>query len=420
MNAIHDQLPGAEMRQEVLVMIPRINIHAFCTDPRTGQVLETAAADRRMAKAHMQVHPGGIAAAAEIYSQTETPNVLIVESQANRDGVLAELAQLAAVCDPSTKVIVIGHLNDVLLYRELTRLGISDYIVAPISSLQVIESVGNLYADPGAARIGRVIAFAGARGGTGASTIAHNVAWTIARTYALETTIVDLDVAFGTAALDFNVDPNQSVADAFIQPDRIDEAVVDRLLMKVGERLNLLSAPSVVDREYPVERETLEHVIDVIRRSVPMVVLDLPSSWMPWSKSILTQADEVVIVALPDLASLRNAKNMIDLLKAARPNDRPPILILNQVGLQKRPEIPVTDFAKAAGVEPTMVIPFDAVTFGTASGNGKMVAEVNPKSKAAPLLAALAERVAGRQPPPQPKAKLALPFVGKLSLMRKK
>lgn len=419
MNALNEQVPGLEARQEVLVMIPRINIHAFCSDPRTGQAIQTAAADRRMAKAHVQVQLGGITAAAEVYAQSETPNVLIVESQSNRDGVLAELAQLAAVCDPSTRVIVIGHLNDVLLYRELTRLGISDYLVAPVSSLQLIEAVGALFADPQNAKIGRVIAFVGARGGSGSSTFAHNVAWTISRLYQMETSIVDLDVAFGTAALDFNVDPNQSVADAFVQPDRIDEAVIDRLLIKVGDKLSILAPPSVVDREYPVERQTIEHMIDVIRRTVPMVILDLPSTWMPWTRGVLGQADEVVVVATPELASLRNAKNIIDLLKASRPNDRPPMLVLNQMGMAKRPEIPVADFAKAAGLEPSFTVTFDPVTFGTAAGNGRMIAEVNAKAKVVEQINALAERVAGRQAP-VPKARFKLPLLGKLSLTRKK
>lgn len=419
MTAPNEQLPGGDTRPDLLVTIPRINIHAFCTDARTAQAVQATAADRRMSKAHVQVQTGGIPAAAETYSQSETPNVLIVESQANRDGVLAELAQLAAVCEPSTRVIVIGHLNDVLLYRELTRLGISDYLVAPVTSLQLIQSIGSLFSDPQAARIGRVVAFIGARGGSGSSTVAHNVGWTVPRAYGLETVIVDLDVAFGTAALDFNVDPNQSVADAFLQPERIDEAVVDRLLIKVGDKLSLLAPPTSIDRDYPVEASTIERLIDVIRRTVPVVILDLPSTWMSWSRAVVAQADEVIVTATPELSALRNAKNIIDLLKATRPNDRPPLLIINQVGMAKRPEIPPADFAKAVGAEPRLTFPFDPVTFGTAAGTGKMLAEINPKSKAVEHIAALAEAATGRQPA-APKPRFALPFLGKLSLGKKR
>ena len=128
-----------------------------------------------------------------------------------------------------------------------------------------------------------------------------------------------------------------------------------------------------------------------MRHSVPCVVVDVPNMWAPWIKHTLLNADEVVITATPELASLRNAKNLIDLLKQARPNDKPPRLILNQVGVPKRPEIPAADFAKALGIEPSLIIPYDPQTFGTAASNGQMIAEVAPKSKSAEAIATLAQ-----------------------------
>ena len=62
---------------------------------------------------------------------------------------------------------------------------------------------------------------------------------------------------------------------------------------------------------------------------------------------MLIGADDILVVAAPDLANLRNAKNLIDLLRAARPNDRHPSYCLNQVGMPKRPEIKPADFARA-------------------------------------------------------------------------
>ena len=121
--------------------------------------------------------------------------------------------------------------------------------------------------------------------------------------------------------------------------------------------------------------------------------------WTPWIKHTLLNADEVVITSTPELASLRNTKNLIDLLKAARPNDKPPRLILNQVGVPKRPEIPAADFAKAVGIAPSFIIPHDPQTFGTAQSNGQMVFEVAPKSKAAELLTSFAQMLAGGEAP---------------------
>ena len=165
---------------DVVAVIPRVNIHAFCTISSTVQAMQAAATDRRMARAHLDIQLGGIMAAVQVYGQ-QTPNLLMVESQSQRDMLLAELAQLAQVCAPTTKVIVIGHLNDVVLYRELIRQGVSEYLVAPLHQLQIIEAIAALYRDPKAEPLGRIIAFVGAKGGVGSSTLAHNFGWFLSR-----------------------------------------------------------------------------------------------------------------------------------------------------------------------------------------------------------------------------------------------
>ena len=137
--------------------VPRISIHAFCEFPDTGASLQRAGADRRLSKAHLTVQLGGISAAVEHYNGQVTPNLLVVETKLSGQEALAELDRLAEVCDPASKVIVIGRANDVELYRELMRRGASEYLVAPLSPLQLIEVISGLYLDPGATPIGRVV-----------------------------------------------------------------------------------------------------------------------------------------------------------------------------------------------------------------------------------------------------------------------
>ena len=204
---INTALQTADQSQDFPVaLVPRINIHTFCDNQQTAETLQASAMDRRMAKAHVTIQLGGILAAVQVYQSQPTPNVLVVESHSTRDGILSELAQLAHVCQPTTKVIVVGHLNDVILYRELIRQGVSEYLVAPIGQMQMIETIAGLYRDPKAAPLGRILAFVGAKGGVGSSTIAHNVAWMMSKNHDLETIITDLDLAFGTAGLNFNQD----------------------------------------------------------------------------------------------------------------------------------------------------------------------------------------------------------------------
>jgi pilus assembly protein CpaE len=376
--------------------VPRISIHAFCEFPDTGAALQRAAADRRLSKAHLQVQLGGVNAAIEHYQGTITPNLLIIETRLNGTAALEELDRLAEVCDPATKVIVIGRVNDVELYRELMRRGASEYLVAPVSPLQLIEVISGLYLDRDAAPIGRVIAFVGARGGAGASTLAHNVAWCVAEELHINTTMVDLDLPFGTVGLDFNDEASQGVADALAAPERLDDVLLDRLLLKRGDHLSLFTAPAALERDYDAVPEAYESVIDAVRQSTPCVILDLPHGWTPWIRAALLAADDIVVVATPDLTSLRNAKNLVEIVKNARPNDNPPRLVINQVGMPKRPEIPAKDFAETMGVDPAAILAFDPALFGQAANNGQMVMELAPKAAVVESLRRLSQTLTGR------------------------
>ncbi len=141
--------------QGLVALVPRVNIHIFCDNQQTAETMQLAAADRRMARAHTTIQLGGIMAAAQVYQTQATPNLLMVESHGSRDVILSELAALAEVCQPDTKVVVIGHLNDVILYRELIRQGVSEYLVAPLHQMQVIETIASLYQNPKAAPLAR-------------------------------------------------------------------------------------------------------------------------------------------------------------------------------------------------------------------------------------------------------------------------
>lgn len=379
-----------------IAALPRVSIQAFCETSEVAQIIEDASADRRMERAQLRVQMGGAPAAVEAYRNAPTPNVIIIETDGGQDVLLACLEKLAEVCDYGTKVIVIGRVNDVILYRDLLRRGISEYLVAPVKTLDLIRALSELFRSPDAEPLGRVIAFMGAKGGVGASTISHNVAWAIARTLDLSTVVADADLAFGTAGLDFNQDPPQGVAEAIFAPDRLDANLVDRLLAKCTDNLSLLAAPATLDRVYDFQPEAFDTLYDILRASIPAIVLDIPNNWTGWTRRALVGADEIVIVASPDLANLRNAKNMMDLLRAQRPHDAPPRLVLNQVGMPKRPEIKSAEFAKALDVEPAAIIPFEPHLFGTAANNGQMIAEIAAGNKINEQFLEIARQVTGR------------------------
>ncbi|MEM8935312.1 MAG: pilus assembly protein CpaE [Pseudomonadota bacterium] len=394
--------------------VPRISIHAFCETPATTALMEKAAVDRRLAKAHLTIHMGGISKAIDQFNSAATPNLIILETVAEGAEIFAQLGELAEVCDPSTKVVIVGQINDIILYRELIRQGVSEYIVRPQSPLQIIKTIADLYVDPSAPPIGRTVAFVGARGGVGSSTIAHNVGWCAAEDYKSDTVILDLDLPFGTTSLNFDQEASAGLVEALSSPERLDDVLLDRLLQKYTDHLSLFTAPSVLDRDYDLDDQAFETVLDIVRNAAPTVVVDVPHLWTNWSKRVLTTADEIVVTATPDLAAFRNTKNFIDLLSASRPNDASPKLIVNMFDPKVsavRPE----QFAEHVGIKPEQVFLYEPQLFGAAATNAAPICEVGPKSKAANGFRDLAAQLIG-----QTNANIAKPKFSLLGLFKSK
>jgi pilus assembly protein CpaE len=218
----------------------------------------------------------------------------------------------------------------------------------------------------------------------------------MANEFASKVVLADMDLPFGTAGLDFNIDADQGIAEAVDDKGRLDELLLDRLLVKCSDHLSLLAAPAALGRAYDFDEPAFDRMLEIARAHAPNVILDLPHLWTGWARHTLASADEVVIVAEPDLANLRNAKSLVEYLLQARPNDAPPRLVLNRVGMPKRPEIKAADFASAIDIQPIARIAFDPAVFGAAANDGKMIANVAVKSPACGSLAEIGRIVSGR------------------------
>lgn len=409
-----DEQPEAQpSAAEYISPAPRVSVQAFCETTQTAEAARAAAADRRLAKAHLSVHMGGVAAAIETYETAPTPNVIILESDGRGD-ILNGLDRLATVCDAGSRVVVIGGPHEVAPYRELVRRHINDYVVGPVNPIDVVRAICGLFSVTESVSVGRMIAVVGAKGGVGSSTVAHNVAWALARDLSLDSVVVDLDLAFGTAGLDYNQDPVQGVANAVFSPDRPDTAFMERLLQKCTDRLSLLAAPATLDKVCDFGVDAFDAIFDALRMTTPCIVLDVPHQWTGWAKRALINADDILVVAEPDLANLRNTRNLLSLLKEARPNDRAPLYCLNKVRMAKRPEINARNFAKTIESAPIATIQFDSHMFGRASNNGHMIAEIAPKHRTARTFLQIAQLLAGHTEIKPSRSSLLTPIIKRL------
>ena len=149
-------VPGAGAPQ--IDPVPRVSIQVFCETADVAAIVQSAMTDRRMRKAHVKQNMGGAAAACEAYRSAPTPNVIILEATSARDTLLDQLDDLSQYCDAGTKVIVLGKVNDIVLYRQLIARGVSEYLVSPFTAVEFVQAVSNLFRAPGAKPLGRVVA----------------------------------------------------------------------------------------------------------------------------------------------------------------------------------------------------------------------------------------------------------------------
>lgn len=356
--------------------LPAISVHAFCDRPETAGAIHQTQNDWRMKRVNTKVYMGGLPAAIDNYHKESTPSIVMIETGMRGAELFSQLEQLASVCDPGTKVVIIGAANDIRLYRQLLDQGVSDYLVPPLSPLSVIHSLGDIYANPDQPFAGRVTGFFGAKGGVGSSTIAHNIAWCLSERVGKETALVDLDASWGTTGLDFAYDTAAGLEEALAEPERLDETLLDRIMIRHTSKLSILPAAGSLGSNPVMSADAYEAVVDAVRTVSPLTLLDMPHYWCAWTSRVLVGCDDIVITATPDLASLRNTKNLIDYLREKRPNDPDPILILNCVGMAKTGEISIKDFGATVGLEPAVTLGFDPDSFTEALNDGKMLTEI--------------------------------------------
>lgn len=377
-------------------MFLRVTIEAFAGQGATRAAFEQAAADPRLGRSRMVVHDGGLAGAIAYFRENPTPQVLLVEESGNDETLMAALGQLAEVVEPGVKVIVVGSLNDVGLYRTLVGQGVSEYLVAPPKAELVVDTVVGLFNDPAAAPRGRVIAFFGAGGGVGTSALAHNVAWMLARTYKEPTILADLDFSFGCADLAFNVESKQSAADVLAQSDRMDDVLFDKCLVSCGDNLKVLANTGNLVATTQLSSEAMEKFLDLAGGTAGYTVLDLPHVWTEWSLVALEIADETIIVSRPDLTGLRESKNIFAYLTARR-GAKPTRLVINKIGESKKTELAAKDFMEAAGLHSVISLPYAPDLFRNAMNNGQMIEETSKSNPATEGLRKIVAAVSGRE-----------------------
>jgi len=378
-------------------LILRINIGAFVLTDAVRDAVNALNDDRLFLRSTISVQEGGMASALEFLTQRSTPELLLVETKSMDEALFNELNALADVCQPGTRVIIVGAENDINLFKTLIDQGISQYFLETVTVEELKTAIVDAFADKSLNAKSRTIAFSGLRGGVGSSVLAHNVASELAHLYDEDVIIVDLDIPFGTAALGYNIQPSQTVADAISQAGSIDETLLMRYLESGGKNVSILCAPGNLNSGIEITPQSLEAVLNIVKQMASYVILDIPHVWNAWVQDMVVDADDTVIVGVPDLYNLRDGKNMFEFLSPNRGLEAPTRLVLNKVGELKKGELSEKEFKDVLGTKPSLNIPFDPDAFSAAMNNGDMLRKVASKSKAAQAVEILAKMVSGKE-----------------------
>lgn len=373
----------------------RDELIAFVGDDETRQTIQSIT-ERHWPRAVLV--NGGVATAARHTGEISSAKLLVLDIT-DSDDPISQVRAIGEHCSRETHVIAIGAVNDVNLYRELIALGVTDYLVKPLSGDAFHKALVSATteveeAPPQAAKseLGRLTLVVGARGGVGATTVAVNIASLMARDYRRRTVILDLDLKFGTTALTLDLDPGRGLSEALANPARVDGLFIASAVVPQDDRLFVLAAEEALDGAGAVSGAALTLLLNELRQNFDCVVADLPR-WMAVSESaMLTGATDIVVVSDLSLPGMRDTLRLNTHLKNM--SGLAPRMIVNRVAKAGKGALSAADFAKGIEAPVAAILPEDPKV-GLAAASGKPYVEMAGKSKLVQALRPVAEIVSG-------------------------
>lgn len=368
---------------------------AFLDDPETRDIVSSTVASRWPSAL---IYDGGLTAALGSLSQEPAPPMVIVDVTGTEDPMVG-LRSLVTLCEPTTRIILIGGTNDVTLYRALLQAGASDYLVKPVSSDALIAALEGAVArgKADAADDGKklkIVAVVGARGGVGASTVAVNTAWLMAHEMKKTVGLLDLDLQFGTVALSLDLEPSTGLREAFENPDRIDGLFIASAMVHESENLFVLSAEEPLEDVVSINPGAFDLLVASLPEDFDYVVVDLPQKIAIGQKRLLGSCDHVILVSDLSLAGMRDTVRFAQLIRESAPQAVLTV-IANKVGSAKKGELPKKEFQRNTEMTVKHFIPHEPSIAVAAANAGKAFPVISKNSPVVKDLRSLAKALSG-------------------------
>jgi pilus assembly protein CpaE len=368
----------------------------FVSDQETERVIRQALGDLGIEDAEFT--KGTIETATIVLATRASPRLLLVDISGLNDP-LTHIDELAAKCEPDVNVVAIGERNDIVLYRQLKNAGITEYFFKPLVGdmmRRTCDTILNGDADKSTnPRGGKLIFVLGVRGGVGATTIATNAAWRLAENGHRWVMLVDMDLQKGDAALQLDVTPSHTLREAIDKPERVDKLFLERGMLHVTERLDLMASLERIDESIPLSEEAALSLYEKLLHRYRFVFVDMPAAGAIELIKVLNQPSTCLLVSNASLASARELVRWRDCIGPNSP-ERRTLHILNKSGADGG--LKEAEFIRAAGQAPDLIIPYDKEIAAASNLGVKATQKCNVLSRG---LAELLRDLAGEpaQPP---------------------
>jgi len=300
-----------------------------------------------------QIAVGSIAEAIKVLdARPNSPDNILIDIGARGKDVLPELDELALHCEPTVSVMVIGSINDITFYRELKQRGILEYFPRPVQAADIIAALAQATFAREQQRAamsgnGMVVTCMSAASGDGGSTLAANLAYCLAEEQKLPTVLVDMDYQFGLIAKSLDLTAPFGIRELFDHPDRgLDDLLVEKMLVKYGERLRIISSPNELQILPPVKPEIIRDLIAILRSKFKCVILDVPHVWTHWTAAALKHSDHNILVGQLWLRSLTHATRLLNVWQGAGISRERVSLIINRSGAKFKEAISAEEFER--------------------------------------------------------------------------
>ena len=327
------------------------------------------------------IHDGGIQTAITMMSQQESPDLLVVDF-AGVEAPESALRTLRTLCQPSTRIIGIGEINDVHLFHNLVSAGASDYLVKPVSPEElagVIEHAANPAANAIPVKNDcRTVFVTGVRGGVGTSSFVTGMAWHLAEQLGTSVAVVDLDLIFGTVALEFDLEPSHGLREILENPQRVDSLFIESAVVHATEHLSILAAEELLENPPKIHQGAMDLLIAELGKNSKVILVDVPCSLLVAHPEILSQANHLAIVSEMKLAAIRDIMRLSNFVKDLD-LDITMSVVANKLSTRDKPEVSQKEFSRGIGMPLDFVLPWDPKAVTEAAKAGKAVTDSVPK-----------------------------------------